>query len=115
MLENMQQLGKRKMDESFINTRIEYLSEFDINEDGKQKELRWCGGTVEQVSDNTWVKPGCRRKCYKTHEAAFVHWDAVPEADLPSTRSIEPFDEKKWNGNCSGSWRKELSDVNYGV
>ena len=53
LLENMQHLGKRKIDESFINTRIEYLSEFDINEDGTQKQLRWYGGIVEQISDDT--------------------------------------------------------------
>ena len=40
---------------------------------------------------------------------------AVPEADYPESRSIEPFDEKKWNNNCYVSWRKELSDVDYGL
>ena len=42
-------------------------------------------------------------------------WDAVPEADYPTSRSIEPFDEKKWNKNRDGSWRKELSAVDYGL
>ena len=42
VLENMQQLGKRKIDESFVNNnRIEYLSEFDLDAEGNKKELRW--------------------------------------------------------------------------
>ena len=36
------------------------------------KEIRWCGGVVENISDGTWVKPGKRRQCYKENEAAFV-------------------------------------------
>ena len=43
----------------------------------------------------------------------FFFWDAVPEADYPASRSIEPFDGKKWNKNCDGSWRDELSAVDY--
>ena len=34
-------------------------------------------------------------------------WDAVTEADYPASRSIESSDEKKWNNNCNGSWKKE--------
>ena len=49
------------------------------------------------------------------NEAEFVFWDSVLEADYPATRSIEPFDEKKWNTNCYGSWRKDLSAIYYGL
>ena len=38
-------------------------------------------------------------------------WDAIPEADYPTSRSIEPFNKNKWNNNCDGSCRKELSSV----
>ena len=91
----MQQLGNLKIDDSFIGTKIGYLSEFDLVGEGNMKELRWCGGVVESISDGTWVKPGKLRQCYKENEAAFVFWDAVPEADYPTSRSIEPFYEKE--------------------
>ena len=71
ILEKMQQQGKRNIDDSFIGTRIEYLSEFDLVEEGNMKELRWCGGVVENISDVTWVRPGKCRQCYKENEAAF--------------------------------------------
>ena len=102
----MQQVGKQKIDDSFIGTRIEYLSEFDMVVEGNTKELSWCGGVVKNISNDTWVNPGKCHKCYKENKAAFVFWDASPEADYPTSRSIDPFDEKEWNNNCDGSWRK---------
>ena len=77
------------------------------------EELRWCGGVVKNISDGTWVKPGKRCKCYKEKKAAFSFWDAFTEADYPASRLIETFDEKKWNTNCDGTWRKELRAVDY--
>ena len=65
VLEKMQQMGKRKIDDSFIGTRIEYLSEFDLAVEGNMKELRWCGSVVENISDGTWVNPGNRCQYYK--------------------------------------------------
>ena len=59
------------------------------------KELCWYGGVVEKISNGTWVNPGKCRQCYKENKTAFVFWDAVPEADYPTPRSIEPFDAKK--------------------
>ena len=106
VLEKMQQLGKLNIDDSFIGTRIEYLSEFDLVGEGNMKELRWCVGVVENISDVKWVKLGKHHQCYKENESAFVFFYAVPEADYSASRSIEPFDEKKWNNNCDGSWRK---------
>ena len=64
-LEKMQQLGKRKINDSFIGTRIEYLSEFNLIGEENMKELRWCGGVVEKISDGTWFNPGKRHQCYK--------------------------------------------------
>ena len=54
----MQSLGKRKTDKSFVNTRIRYLSEFDVDGHGNKKELGWCGGTVENNSNGAWVNAG---------------------------------------------------------
>ena len=61
----MQQLGRQNIDDSFIGIMIEYLSEFDIVGEEKKKELNWCGGVVEKISDGTRVKPGKLRQCYK--------------------------------------------------
>ena len=58
VLEKMKQLGKQNIDDSFIGTMIEYLSEFDMVGEIKMKELSWCGGFVKNISDGTWVKPG---------------------------------------------------------
>ena len=77
----MQQLGKQKIDDSFIGTRIEYLSEFDLVGEGNTKKLCWCGGDVENISDGKWVNPGNRHKYYKENEAEFIFWAAVSEAD----------------------------------
>ena len=38
---------------TLIGSRIEYLLEFDINEDGTKKDWRWCGGVDERVCDET--------------------------------------------------------------
>ena len=65
----MQQLGKQNIDDSFIATRIEYLSEFDMVGEGNMKELCWCGLFEENISDGTWVKPGKRHQLYKENEA----------------------------------------------
>ena len=65
----MQQLGKLKIDDSFIDYRKEYLSQFDLVGEGNMKELRWCGGFVKKISDGTRVKTGKRRQCYKENEA----------------------------------------------
>ena len=69
VLEKMQQLGKRKIDDSFIGTRIEYLSEFDLVGEENMKELRWCGIIVENISDGIWFNPGKRRQCCKENRA----------------------------------------------
>ena len=45
----MQQLGKLKIDDSFIGNRIEYLSKFDLVGEVKMKEIRWCGGIVKKL------------------------------------------------------------------
>ena len=102
----MQPMGKRNIDDSFSGTRIDYLSEFDLVWEAKIKELYWCGGVVKNVIDDICVNTGKFRQCYKENEAAFVFWGAVPEADFPVSRTIELFDEKKWNNNFDGLWRK---------
>ena len=70
----MQQLVKQKINDSFIGTRIECLSEFHLVGEGNMKELRCCGNVVKNISDGTWVNPGKRRQCYKENKASFVFW-----------------------------------------
>ena len=57
-----------KVDESLLGSRIEYLSEFELdneNEEGSDKDLSWCSGIVERVCAGTWIKAGKSRHCYK--------------------------------------------------
>ncbi len=117
MLEMCQQLGKRRLDKQYIGKRIEYLSYFDMDEAGTQKELRWCAGKIEDVSDGTWLVPGGITKCYKMGQAARVFWDAVPDCKppLPQTPSTEVFAVKKWNKNCDEAWRMELDEIDYSL
>ena len=65
VLDKTQQLSKQNIDDSFIGTRIYYLSEFDMVGEGNMKELRWCGVVLENISYGTWVNPGKHRQCYK--------------------------------------------------
>ena len=83
-----------KVDESLLGIRIEYLSEFELDderEEGDNKDLRCCSGILEIVCDGTWIKPVKRRQCYKEGEAAEVFWHAISECNMEALRSIEPF------------------------
>ena len=60
----MQTLGRRKLDTSWVGERIEYSAYYDIDKEGKEKELRWVGGDILDVSDGPWLMPGARTKCY---------------------------------------------------
>ena len=113
-----QQLHAPPVDESLVGKRIIYCSNYDVDEKGDDKMLRWCGGTVLKISDGTWIIPtvsGRGRKCYGIGEAADVEWDPLPDANFPGGRCIEPFDQKKWNRECHGGWMMDLGDYDYGV
>jgi len=61
MLADMQkQVKKSKVDVSFVNRRIESLTEYTItNDDGSTRaDLIWCGAFVELVCDGTWARTG---------------------------------------------------------
>ena len=73
------------------------------------------GGTVERVSDGTQLMSGERTKCYKIFEAAEVYWYAVPEEKYPSGRTTEKFDQKLWNRDKVGAWRRDHGEVDYGI
>jgi hypothetical protein len=113
---DIQELGRVKLDKSFIGVRIEYLSEFDMDTDDKVKQQRWCSGVIEEISDGTWLKPNARTQCWNKNEAARVYWDPIPDANINQhTRSTEPFVPNKWNQDCVGAWRKDYGDDNYGL
>jgi hypothetical protein len=73
---------------TLIGSRIEYLSEFDVNEDGTKKTSAgvavWLKGFVSK-----------RRQCYKAGETVEVLWDEIPDADMPVSQTQEPFDPQK--------------------
>ena len=56
VIADMQQAGRVKLDNSFIGVRIEYLSSFDIDKQGKEKVHRWCSGVIEEISGGSWLK-----------------------------------------------------------
>ena len=94
MYQLLQNPDTLKVDESLLGSRIEYLSQFELddeNEERENKNLRWCSVIVERVCDGTWINSGMRRQCYKEGEAAEVFWDAIPECNMDALRSIEPF------------------------
>ena len=118
VLEEMLELGNKTIDATFIGTQIKYLSEFDINEEGTIKDVRWCAGVVKAISDGTapkWLKQNAVRACYKVNEAALIDWDAITETNMEAGESIVKLEPRKWNKNCVGAWRKELAEVDYGV
>ena len=113
--ESMQQKDAPAVDNLLLGTRIECLCEFDMDDKGTIKELRWCGGLVERICDGSWLIPGSRRKKYKVGEDADIFCYAIPEADLEPSRCIVPLNPKKWNKNTHEAWRKDLGDINYGL
>ena len=97
-----------------MNQRIECYASCDTDLAGDKKKLRLVGGMITEVSDGTWLIPGCRTKCYKVNEAADVLWDDVPEAGCPPCRSIDEFSPKLFNQECDKGWRKEVI-IDYGI
>ena len=39
----------------------------------------------------------------------------VPEANYPPGRTTEKFDQKLWNKDKVGAWRRDHGDVDYGI
>ena len=103
------------VDKALIGKRIEFLAEFDMDEEGTEKEPRWCSGVVERICDGTWVIPGKCRKCWKEGEAVEVFFDAIPDADTPACREKVALNPNKWNKDVIDAWRMDLGEYNYGV
>lgn len=111
----MQQKDSPAINDSLIGTRIEYLSEFDMDDEGTVKELRWCGGVVKRICDGTRGIPGKQRKRYKKGEPVEIFWDAISEADIPPLTSIVPLNPRNWNKDVVEGWRKDIGDITYGL
>ena len=103
------------VNEYLLGKRIEYLAEFDMDDNGAVKEPRWCSGIVERICDGTWVITGRMRKCWKEGEAVEVFWDAIPDADMSACREKVALNPHKWNKDGVGAWRMDLGEYNYGV
>ena len=115
--QQLQPLGERTIDKSFLKTKIEYYVLFDVrvNEDGtKIKECCWCRGEVKAISDGTWLKPNARTSCYDKAGAVKMLWDPVVECDLPASEGVQVLDPKLWNKAVKGTWRKLLKKEMFG-
>ena len=82
---------------------------------GSETNVLWMGSKVERVSDSTWLMHGARTRCYIEGEAAYVYWDAVPEENYPPHITTEKFDQKLWNKDKVGAWRRAHSEVDSGI
>ena len=52
---------------------------------------------------------------YKEGKAEEVYWDTVTEANYPPGRTIEKSDQKLWNKDKVGTWRRDHGDIDYGI
>ena len=110
----MQQSDMKKP-ESLIGMIIEYLSSIDMDKAVTETHMLWMSGTVEIVSYGTWLMHGESTKFYKEGEVAEVYWDAVLEANYPPGRTTEKFNQKLWNKDKLGAWRRDHGEVDYGI
>ena len=102
--------------ESIIGERISSLCSIDMDTATKVKDLIWMNGKVMRVSDGTWlVGTNAQKNCFKSGEAAELLWDAVPEVNYPSGKSIAEFKPNIWNKDKLGAWCKDLGKIDYGI
>ena len=73
--QNLQALGKQKLEKIWIEKRITYSAYYDVDREGKEKKLLLVRGLILDVSDGTWLMPVERTRCYSENEAAYVFWD----------------------------------------
>ena len=118
----MEQPGKkRKLDEIFVNRRIESLTAYTITkEDGTEgTEMQWCGSLVEAVSDRSWAKTGVNgrrlKTCYKEGNAAHVYWDASEETDEQAQWQLIVFKPGLQNSNVARAQRFQYQTPDYGI
>ena len=79
------------------------------------KVMCWCEGVIERISDGTWLRSGARTKCYKENEAAYIHWDPIPELNMAACKGNQELLERKWNKDFEGAWRQDLGEEDYGL
>ena len=74
--EELQPTSTPKNDPSFIGTRLDFSVEFELDICGK--ELRWCQGNVNDISDgSSMLYPNTRSRCYKDGEIIRILWDTI--------------------------------------
>ena len=102
--------------ESIIGERISSLCSIEMDSAGKVKELININGKVMRVIDGTCIfGANAQTNCFKAGEAAEVLWDAVPEVNYPTGKSIGEFKPNLWNRDKLRSWCKELGKIDYGI
>ena len=99
-----------------LNIRIEYCCELIDGEKADDDEDRlftyWCEGVIKEVSNGEknnkkWIIPGRARAGYKSGEAALIEWQPL-YADEEITTSIVKLDQRLWNKQVHGAWRKHF-------
>ena len=86
-----------KIDNSFLDKRIDVLFCFDVLDGGEnEKGLRWCQGKVIYINSG------------KKKPKVEVLWDAIPELNIEQHRTIEVLPGSKWNMDTEGAWRMDI-------
>ena len=69
-----------------------------------------------RVSDRTWLSgANAQTNCFKSGEAAELLWDALPEVNYPTGKSVAEFKPNLWNNDKLGALCKDLVKVEYGI
>ena len=76
---------------------------FDILDgdgNGKKQSLRWCQGEVTKVFKD------------KKKPTIEILWDEIEESIDTVSRSNVVLHDRKWNKNCEGAWRMDVTNIN---
>ena len=87
---------------------------FDKESNVTGVDLRWCGETIEKISDGT-DRDKEKRRYFKENEAALIAWDPVEEVGAPAETVWKVLKECNWNKDCADSSRINFGGIDYGI
>ena len=104
--EKLQPTLMPKIERRFIGTRLDVCFDFELDTGGK--ELRWCQGSVKDISNGSnMLYPNARSKCYKEGETVMIIQDAI-NGISDAYESIQHLPKSKWNKQSVGAWRLDV-------